>query len=564
MSFVLFWLFILLDQCLTLEDAIDTQPMFSISPSSTFLHVCDQAEILSSYQLTDDTMPCNFLYPSSAVENNYLPKFNASYVESFTALTPVKARRCYRLILKSHCRQKWLSPNEMWQDYEVLDVERQACDSSSACVSCGIAEKYPAYDCRPWVFGDNIVSVTVVFAQEVIVHQNSLGQAFYGGLTTSEPIFNLGGELREKVFFQIVPTVIERIGSFSVNPSTLDLISYDMRRLLKYSRRNITFEGRDYAVYDEDHLVDAAVIFSEAQKAKSSDSSLLTTFSPFTSAGPSSSGTTDDSLTNYQAYFILAQLNVTNWYLNYLDCRLKRLALTTFKNTIHSYSSQQTINNPTLVNMLDLGPGEYFKNDFIYKSSCMRVGIGSVIGRGSCLEYRNGELASNISTSGELIKGESCCKKLRINRTHVIQPNHDDTVIIAPQPFTSLLEEEDMLNYPPRVVSNFGYLRDLLLNSSLLNRIEGLNKSESPTVAASSYTPPSLVDWLMSTSVVKWSLLLLVVAFTVTCVAAMVYFGVTWVRAAKPVDMGDPKEVLDRGHPTAPEQSSTRYSFRLD
>ena len=310
--------------------------------------------------------------------------------------------------------------------------------------------------------------------------------------------------------------------------------------------------------------MEAKPIFAQVQKSsvQTPNDDIDLTFS--TSGLLSSSGTTDVSLTDYQAYFIQAQINVTNWYLNYLDCRLKRLALATFKSTVSSYSSQQSINNPDLVNMLDLGPGEYFQNNFVYKSSCMRVVIGTIVARGSCLEYRHGELASNISSSGELVRGESCCKKLRINRTHVIQPNHDDTVIIAPQPFTSLLEEEDMLNYPPRVVSNFGYLRDLLLNSSLLNRIEGLNKSEPQTLAASSFTAPSLADWLMSTSVVKWSLLVLVVVFTSTCVAAMVYFGVTWVRAAKSVDSGDQKEGLDRGHPTAPEESTTRYSFRLN
>lgn len=560
---IFLWIVINLTGHLSFENELLSQAEFALSETSTFLHVCNQADTISSYELSEDTMPCNFLYPSSAVENNFLPKFNASYVESFTALTTTKARRCYKLSLRSHCSQKWLSPNEMWKDFEVFDVDRGACLGSSPCVGCNIADKYPAYDCRTWVFGDNVVSTIVVFAQEVIVHQNSLGQVFYGGLTTVEPVINIGGNLREKVFFDIVPTVVEKVGTFSINPSTLDLISYDMRRLLKSSKRNVTFQNEPYAVYDEDHLVNANSIYSMIAPPSLLKGSATTSTKSLTRTTGSTLGSTDISMTDYQAYFIQAQINVTNWYLNYLDCRLKRLALTTFKNAMISYLPAQTINNPAIVNMLDLGPGEYFKNNFIYKSTCLRVVIGSIVASGNCLRYLNGALSSNLSSSGELIQGTSCCKKLRINRTHIIQPNHDDTVLIAPQAFTSLLEEEDMLNYPPRVVSSFGYLRDLLLNSSLLNRIEGLNKSSEQSVTSSSFTAPSFIDWFMSTSIVKWTLASLLLLLLLAFMAVSIYFSIEWFKRPKTVHPLEQKGTLERDLPTPPEDNVTRYSFRL-
>lgn len=548
---------------LALEDEIDTQPYYHLTQSSTFLHVCSPSNVLASYELADDTMPCNFMYPSSAVENDYLPKFEASYIESFTALTTITARRCYKLKLKTHCRQKWFSSNEVWHDYEVLDVDRGQCTASNVCKNCAIADKYTAFDCRVWTFGDRSIDVEVVFASDVIVHQNSLGQVFYGGLTTTETVFNLGGDLREKVFFDLVPTVVEVVGTFSMNPSTMELISYDMRRILKYSNRNITFQSKTYAVYDEDHLVEAGVIFSRIAQAEPESPDPSPDQNSEDQASSSSASATDLSLSDYQNYFLQAQINVTNWYLNYLDCRLKRLALTTFQHTIQSLDKSQYINHPSIVNMLDLGPGEYFKQNFVYKSSCMQVAIGQIVARSNCLQYLNGDIVSNVSNSGELVKGDSCCKKLRLNRTHVIQPNHDDTVVIAPMPLISLLEEEDILNYPPRVVTSYGYLKDLILNSSLLNRIEGLNRSEPTKAADSSYTPQSFVDWLMSTSLVKWTLALLVVALIISLFSSLGYLGYRWILSAKPVDTSDPQEVLDRGHTTTPEEKPTRFSFRL-
>ena len=74
---------------LCFEDNLETSTSLSLTDKSSFLHLCDTREIVSSYQLAEDTMPCNYMYSSSAVENSFIPKFNASYVESFNRLSVV-------------------------------------------------------------------------------------------------------------------------------------------------------------------------------------------------------------------------------------------------------------------------------------------------------------------------------------------------------------------------------------------------------------------------------------------------------------------------------------------
>jgi len=67
---------------------------------------------------------------------------------------------------------------------------------------------------------------------------------------------------------------------------------------------------------------------------------------------------------------------VTNWYLNYLDCRLKRIAYALMK--VVRGSDQFPSAQDHIINMFDLGPGEIVKNDSITKYNCYRVVTGSI------------------------------------------------------------------------------------------------------------------------------------------------------------------------------------------
>ena len=122
-------------------------------------------------------------------------------------------------------------------------------------MKCAIADKYLSEDCRSFTFGDNVVKSTVVFGEDVVAYQNGLGVVSYGGISSIEQDIKVGVELEERLFYDIHSVVVEKYGNFSINPNTWDLISSDMRRLLKSSNTTIKFDNNEYIVYDDDHLV---------------------------------------------------------------------------------------------------------------------------------------------------------------------------------------------------------------------------------------------------------------------------------------------------------------------
>lgn len=481
----------------------------TISPATTILRACSTSEPLSSIRIEPQEMPCNYLYPRSTIQNNFIPKFQASYIESFTALIVNMGKRCFKLELSTSCTQKWFSSNEITRAYTTLDVTRADCYGPNTCSNCEISSQYLPEDCRSMTFGANVVKKVVVFTTSVNVYQNQIGQSFYGPLSTLDNEFIVGGDYKEKVFFEPKETAKPTDGEFTINPSTKELLSYSMRRIMKSSNRTLDFKGVTYSVYDDDHLIRRADIESALAKLASSTASKKRLLQV----------SADPSLTNYQTFFLNAQVNVTSWYLNYIDCRVKKLSYSLYEvlSRIDGLSSTKGLNS--LSSILDLGPGEAMLGGNIIKNSCYKVVEGHIVNQGNCLTYKHESTVMSISNTGELVRGDYCNVKLRLNSTHVIRPGSDDKVAISPEGFTSLLEEEEILNYPPKVVTGFSALNEILKSSTLLNRIEDSGGPQK--VSSSTEAQRPFQERVLQSPLAQWLQVVLLLGISVVLVYSL-------------------------------------------
>ena len=180
-----------------------------------------------------------------------------------------------------------------------------------------------------------------------------------------------------------------------------------------------------------------------------------------------SNSPTDNSYQSYQDYFFQAQTNVTNCYLNYLDCRIKKMSFGVF-NMLKKISNN--INYDIMLeDVLDLGPGEVINKDKILKYNCYKVIIGELISKAGCILYRHSNILMNISKTGELTSMGICSKFIRVNSTHILRASTDDVLILLEYKYLSMVEEENTLSNTPKVIDSAGYIIDLLKNQSSLN-----------------------------------------------------------------------------------------------
>ena len=245
---------------------------FPLSPRSTIVRACSYDQPLASISISHEGMPCNFLYPNSSLQNGFLSRFNATFIESFTTLKVVSGIRCFKLEMVTSCTQKWFQSNQITRYYNVLVASRQDCLGSGTCSNCEIAGQYLPEVCEVSTFGPKEVKKTVVYTNQVVVHQNKLSQAFYAGITTTVQEFNLGGDLKEKVYFTFADFDDRTTGEFSVNPHTLAVISYDMRRILANSNNTTTYMGDLYYIYEQNHLILQKAVDEEVARLKTNGS----------------------------------------------------------------------------------------------------------------------------------------------------------------------------------------------------------------------------------------------------------------------------------------------------
>jgi len=248
-----------------------------LNSKSSIIHACSYSNPITSIRLNPSEMPCNHRYQMATIQNDYLLKVNLTHIESFTALQVNKGKKCFKLELATNCIQRWFSANEITKTLGPMSFTREECLSGVSCVNCEVALEYPPEDCRTFTFGLNQVRKTVLFSSEVVLYQDKIGQTFYGGVSTYDQEINVGGQYATKIYFNALPVTEEMVGEFTINQYTNEMISYDLRRLIKPSNRTILFKNKNFTVYDEDILISTDELQSAILQTKqhAGDSSII-------------------------------------------------------------------------------------------------------------------------------------------------------------------------------------------------------------------------------------------------------------------------------------------------
>jgi hypothetical protein len=200
--------------------------------------------------------------------------------------------------------------------------------------------------------------------------------------------------------------------------------------------------------------------------------------------------------------------------------------------------------------IIDLGPGEVLSGNQLVKYKCFRVTKGEIYARSGCLQYRSGSSVFSLTAVGELTKVNGCAMSLRINSTHIIQPSIDDMIGVKDYPLLSLLEEENVLKYPPKVVDSLSYINELVVNSSSLNirRDQSSGKTFESSVIQGGST--AFVDKLLDFKFFKWLSLAywcVITAVIVMLAALYGYRGSMWLftMATSKPEKASPASLLD-------------------
>lgn len=463
---------------------------YHLSPEARVVYTCEAKNEVAGLYLEPSGVPCSSLYTPMLDKTGYGDTINATTIFDINKLQRITGTRCFKLRLKSTCIQHWFSPNEFSNTYDVQSVSRAECLTTSGCVNCEIALQYPASDCKVWTWGDSTISKVVLFQFPESVYVNQIGKAFYQEMSGDDESFYLGGTFQQYLFFS-KPTQYEtKIVSYNYNPKSGQLISLDDKMLLTPSGGSVIFDGKNWTVYDNNHLVLVNIVASTNL----------------------SSG---NSAQSYYEYFTKAQIAVMQWNLNYLSCRLKNLALSIHKNGRDSAA------------ILDLDVGEVFESGYLKKYKCSSVGVGSISNRGGCLSFNHLSDEYSVGPSGLLVElGKACVKSLRVNSSHVLNINSYDGVSLDEYSFNSLEEEEGVLKSIPDVTVNINEIRDMIKNFGTIAATIIPNISTSSNVATTTVTLGSSNIWTY--------LLYLCVGVVVLCVVvAVIYICLPYIRSIR-------------------------------
>lgn len=528
---------------------------YELSPRENILYGCDYKDPKASTKFASSGMPCSSLYTSSGLKNDLTLQVSLSYIESIQELAVVKGIRCFKLELVTACKTKWLAPNEESRYFNVLQNTRAECESSNVCTNCEIATQYSDALCETFTFGWVDRKKQVVFRTDVSVYQNIVGRSEYGGLSSYDDMIAIGGSYSENVYFRKAPEADAKLGMFVINPSSRDLLSMTLRRLLKFTNETRSYKGTDWYLYDNNHLfhketLEAALIAIAPRRLCKKRSQAA--------CGQRKLILGQSSQQAYNEYFTAAQLNITNWYLNYLDCRLKKMSYGVF-NIIKSF--EQQLNIPTDIleqELVDLAPGERIVAGNMNKYACYRVVFGSIISRGGCLLFKDGTRTLNMTNIGEITSEASCNKATRINATHIIRPAVSDKIELTEFSFPSLIEEEEILKYPPNITSSYAHLAELIKNSAQLNARE-TGGSLKQSVERKEETP-AFITWFTNGSFFRWTSMLTSVA-TAIIVATIIYYAITrWIKRRRDYEASNPRTIfIEREMGTTDQNSSIDF-----
>jgi hypothetical protein len=406
---------------------------FSLDESTRAVFTCDYSSPTAIMRVGNAGLPCSSMYTPALVSNGLAATTNATSILDSDTILPVKGFKCFKLILVTRCIQRWFVSNDISRFTITQDVSRDECMSGSTCIGCEVANEYSPEDCRVFTFGQNDVRKPVIFKSSVMVSVDKLGRYYFGDLISSSGIFDLGGDYKTRVFHEFYDVSgFESIEEYYFNKEKMVLVSLKHKRLYNWGGTEVNFNDKLWLVFDKNNMV------------LKSDLVL----------GGRSLSVQKDPKQMYYDFFLSAQLNVTNWKLDYLDCRLKNIAVSE--------------NN---ANVLDLGVGEIYLNESIMRYPCKSISIGDVIGYSGCLVLDLAGDVFRIKSNGEAsVLSDVCSRSLRLNRTHVLNLNSDGVVELVVYSYPSLQEEESILNHPPSVVFDKSEIISLIKASSVYDK----------------------------------------------------------------------------------------------
>lgn len=404
---------------------------FHLDERSRIVFACDYTNPITSMRLQNSMLPCSTLYTPILTAMGLKATANVTSILESDTLSPVAGFLCYKLVLITRCTQKWFQSNQISRFTETEDVDQTECLSGNTCVGCEIANEYQPEDCRVFTFGQNDVRKTVIFKSRVAVHVDRLGTYYYNGVVSPDGVFSLGGDYRSRVFSE--PHDIDTyqtVEQYYFNRDTMTLVSLERKRIYIWSGSEVTYDSQTWLVFDKNNYMLKSDLLPSSRILKSS--------------GPNQA---------YHEFFLSAHLNVTNWRLDYLDCRLKNLVM----------------NSNDLPSSLDLGVGEVYSDGYVYKYPCKSISTGTIIGVDRCLVLDLDGDKFNISSSGEATNNHACSSSMRINSTHVLNLNSAGVVVVDMYSYPSLQEEETILNHPPTATFDKSEIMQLIRASSIYN-----------------------------------------------------------------------------------------------
>ena len=102
--------------------------------------------------------------------------------------------------------------------------------------------QYPGPLCESFTWGRNPVEKEVVFAQEIPVYQNLLGETSYGLYNTRDSKMYIGGDYKESIYFPMAITTKPEKMTLAVNPDTKVIMAFDLGRLMIPDNRTMNYD----------------------------------------------------------------------------------------------------------------------------------------------------------------------------------------------------------------------------------------------------------------------------------------------------------------------------------
>jgi hypothetical protein len=427
------------------------------SGSSDMLYFCDYKEPYSSIEVMPSGIPCAALYRPAMDQLGLNKTVKITAILHIDKLVRADAFLCYKLELVSRCRQRWFVANEITRFTITKSVLKSECLAESACEGCEIANNYPRESCRGFSFSEEDVSKTIVFRSPAVVYRDLVGNYHYSGLVSRDGVIDVGGGYESKIF---VVTLDESDNSKDydavINPENQQIMIPSEGLLLNYSGTDVYYKGRHWMLYDKNHYV--------ARENRTD---------PIIVKGASA----------YSDVFYHAQLNVTEWKFNYLECSLKNVIIELNRKNITTR----------------FGKGEVFDGNYLHQYPCYSIRSGELLAQNGCLVWSHMLKVTPLSGADGEVGGlkAACIRAIRVNSTHVVRITDSNSVEVFLHSFSNLRENEMILESPPKTIDSLSDIMNIFKNNGvLLNNTPTRPAGPAETITTPEKSITSILFWV--------------------------------------------------------------------